>query len=290
MYRRFRDTDVYESNGISKTITLSLNGINPVTVEGARASLHIEEDDSQRRLYVPKDERLQELCFINSLPKGLVNYLGIDDLAAIKVFGDVLKARPIVIDDLLVELSIIRLPWPDPGYHPAPSDHSFEDNAGNGANAALSLAPSQPSHSRSSTPGRGPSTPRPATSASSSFASRTDYSYERSIYTPATPSFTGSMTTPRSSLMPVPTAARAEMSSADAINNERYIALLDYVIASANGGECLIRIRMTAEITSSIDQNATPVALSDTPFGIRSENQIQHDIKLGAAGELYVRC
>ena len=47
---------------------------------------------------------------------------------------------------------------------------------------------------------------------------------------------------------------------------------------------------MTAEITSSIDQNATPVALSDTPFGIRSENQIQHDIKLGAAGELYVRC
>ena len=237
MYRRFRDTDVYESNGISKTITLSLNGINPVTVEGARASLHIDEDDSQRRLYVPKDERLQELCFINSLPKGLVNYLGIDDLAAIKVFGDVLKARPIVIDDLLVELSIIRLPWPDPGYHPAPSDQSFEDNAGNGANAALSLAPSQPRHSRSSTPGRGPSTPRPASSASSSFASRTDYSYERSIYTPATPSFTGSMTTLRSSLTPGPTAARAEMSSADAINNEKYIALLDYVIASANGGE-----------------------------------------------------
>lgn len=288
MYRRFRDTDVHESSGISKTITLSLNGINPVTVEGARASLHIEEDDSQLRLYVPKDERLQELCFINSLPKGLVNYLGIDDLAAIKVFGDVLKARPVVIDDLLVELSIIRLRWPDPGYHPAPSDQSFEDNAGNGANAALSLAPSQPSYSRSSTPG--PSTPRPASSASSSFASRTDYSYERSIYTPATSSFTGSMTTPRSSLTPVPTAARAEMSSTDAINNERYIALLDYVIASANGGECLIRVRMTAEITSSIDQNATPVALSDTPFGIRSENQIQHDIKLGAAGELYVCC
>lgn len=74
------------------------------------------------------------------------------------------------------------------------------------------------------------------------------------------------------------------------IQNTKYKALLDYVITSVSGGECRMRERMITELISSKDQNTTPVTLSDTPFGVRSENQIRHDIKLGAAGELYVRC
>jgi hypothetical protein len=259
-------------------------------VEGARSILHIEEDEKQLRFYVPKDRKDRELCFLNTLPSRLVSHLGINDRAAVKAFGDVFKANAYVLDDLLTELGLMRLPWTDPVSHRIPGDESPEDARVSASHDTLSTYLEQPRQSRASTPGSDPYIPRYASS-SNALGSRTStpFWYENNVSTPISQSSTLVPTTPRSGLTPVPTAAGAGISS-DGINNTKYKALLDYVIASVSGGECRICETMITELTPSKDQNATPVALSDTPFGVRSENQIRHDIKLGAAGELYVRC
>ncbi|KAL2038032.1 hypothetical protein N7G274_009252 [Stereocaulon virgatum] len=270
LYQKFCATDVFESDEISKTLTLSLKAASPVIVEGARSILHIEEDEKQLRLYVPKDRKDRELCFLNTLPSRLVTHLGINDRAAVKAFGDVFKANAYVLDDLLTDLGLMRLPWTDPVSHRILGDESPGDAWGSTSHDSSNTSLEQPRQSRASTPGSDPYIPRYASNpkALGNRASTPSW-YENNVSTPISQSSTLFSTTPRSGLTLVRTAARARINS-DGIDNTKYKALLDYVIASVSG-----------------DQNATPVALSDTPFGVRSEDQVRHDIKLAAAGELY---
>ena len=58
--------------------------------------------------------------------------------------------------------------------------------------------------------------------------------------------------------------------------NERYRALLDHVIKSAKCERGQLRFS---------DEAFVP----DDVFGVRSTNQMLHDMRIGAAGELYVR-
>ena len=75
-------------------------------MEGASAKLHIEESDNCLRLYVPRDSTERELCFLKGLPEGLATYLGIKEVKAVKVLGDILKATSgFVISELLEILS-----------------------------------------------------------------------------------------------------------------------------------------------------------------------------------------
>ena len=259
-------------------------------VEGARSVLHVEEDEKQLRFYVPKDRKDRELCFLNTLPNRLATHLGINDRAAVKAFGDVFKANAYVLDDLLTDLGLMRLPWIDPVSHRIPGDEFPEDARGSTSHDKSRTYLEEPRQSRASTPGSDPYIPR-YSSHSNASGSRTStpFWYENNVSTPISQSSTLFPTTPRSGFTLAPTAARAGISS-DGIDNTKHKALLDYVIASVSGGECRMRERMITELIPSKDQNTTPVTLSDTPFGVRSENQIRHDIKLGAAGELYVRC
>jgi hypothetical protein len=62
-----------------------------------------------------------------------------------------------------------------------------------------------------------------------------------------------------------------------------YVRLLDKVIEAARS-ETLLNLQGLADALPSAEGNL----LLGSPFGIRSQNQIAHDIKIGAAGELYV--
>ena len=242
--------------------------------------MHIEESDSRLRLYVPRDSTERELCFLKGLPEGLATYLGINEIKAVKVLGDILKATSAaVISKLLDDHGIDRLPWPDPVQH---SVSSYETQA------SEDLIPEPPSHPRASTPVQGPRSPRPASTPRTSFSSQIESPYNSDTYLPASPSFLASTHTPRSSLSPAPTPVQVDSARRPSISNDEYISLLSFVIAAAaKGGKNRRSTRRTHLVTASTDI-PEPIEYSDALFGKRSENQMAHDIKIRAAGELYV--
>lgn len=70
--------------------------------------------------------------------------------------------------------------------------------------------------------------------------------------------------------------------SIETLPNVEYVALLNYVIAAAAAAALqTLGLPPPAE-------HFEPPELTDTCFGKRAENPIAHDIKVGAAGELYV--
>ena len=82
-----------------------------ITVKGASGNLHIEEDKTQMRLYVPEDEDDREICYLSRIPETLVTHLVISDPAAVKVIGDIIQAsRPPLMDRLLEIHGIISIP------------------------------------------------------------------------------------------------------------------------------------------------------------------------------------
>ena len=242
--------------------------------------MHIEESDGRLRLYVPRDGTERELCFLKGLPEGLATYLGINEIKAVKVLGDILKATSAaVISKLLDDHGIDRLPWPDPVEHSGSS---------NEPQASEDLIPERPSHPRASTPVQRPRSPRPASTPRTSISSHIDSPYNSDAYLPASPSLLASTHTPRSSLSPALTPVQVDYARRPSISNDDYISLLSFVIAAAaKGGKNRSITRRTHLVTAPTDI-PEPIEYSDALFGKRSENQMAHDIKIGAAGELYV--
>ncbi len=182
------------------------------------------------------------------------------------------------------------LPWPEPSEQSAPSHEILESDEEDVGEDRPGLIPSQPSGSRESTPERGRDTfqrtsnarPRLGSYNNSSYGRETEFSCGRSVFTPATSSFTGSSNTPRSSLTPARISVRLQAAPIQTLPNAEYVALLSYVIAAAAAA-----VPQTLGLPPLAEQ-PEPSELTDTTFGKRSENQIAHDIKVGAAGELYV--
>ena len=278
------------SDKIVKTVTISLEDLNPVTIEGEKAKLHVEEINNHLKLFVPHEKRDRELCFLKHLPDRLAAYLGLQNPEAVKVLGDLLKSSACVLDQLLDEHGIVQLPWSEPAQQNASSHESWENDEEIVGQSRLVLAARPPSNSRGTTPERGrdtfqrisDSTPRPGSRASSAYDTETNSSYGRSSFTPATLSFTSSLNTPTSSLTPARASVRLEATPIQPIATAEYIALLNYVIAAAAA------TAMQTLGLPPLAEQCEPIELSDTTFGRRSDNQIAHDIKIGAAGELYV--
>ena len=278
------------SDTIVKTVTISLEGLEPVTIEGEKAKLHLEESNKQLKLYVPQDRRHRELCFVTALPNRLAAYLGIQKPEAVKVLGDLLRSSASILDQVFEDYGIVPLPWPEPIEQGATNPESLESDEEDVGHLTPVLTSTQPSVSRERTPERGHDTFQRNTSARLRLGSRTDSpnetetnsSYGRSTFTSATSSFTGSSDTPRSSLTPAPVSVRLQEAPIQPLPNAPYVALLNYVIAAAAA-----HVLQTLGLPPLAEQ-PEPIQLPDTAFGLRSENPIAHDIKVGAAGELYV--
>lgn len=282
IYQKIRDTYVYVSEGIYKTITLSIQE-TVVPVEGARSKLHVESDDKQFRIFVPKALSDQEHCYHKQLPDMLVSQLGILNPGAPRIFGSILNASPFIFDSLLDDHGIIGLPWTDPNPYTAPNVSSLEEDTEREDQAVSRLASERTYLPTSSTPSREPSFALRTPSSSPRSRSRADYSIERG--TPTRP-FSGYLNTPRTSVSSVPTLGRGEAIADERSNHSEYHALLDRVITAAQSAE-FPKNPGTSDIASD-SEDMPPIVPSSTVFGRRSENQMSHDVKIGAAGELYV--
>lgn len=273
------------SESISKTITLSLPG-TVVVADGARSKLHIESDDRQFRLFVPRQIQEQQHCYVKQLPDMLLSQLGIVNLTAARVFGTILNFHPNVLDGVLNDHGIISLPWTDPITYLAPSEESFEDIAKD-TNQATSRLASEPSNLPAFSTTDAESSPAQLTPFSTPSArSRTGSSAERGFYSP-TRSSADYLSTPRTIMTSIPTIGRMEATPDDRFSRSAYTAMLDYVIIAAQGARFPLSVTTIADAILN-QQNSTPIVPFNTAFGKRSDNQVAHDVRMGATGELYV--
>ena len=108
LYRKLQEANVYESDEISTTMTISRHRSSYI-VRGVRSNVHIDSDEEQLRLYVPKDKKERKLCYLNQLPQKLAIHLGLADSSAIRIMGSIMSASSDLLDDLLMEEDIVRV-------------------------------------------------------------------------------------------------------------------------------------------------------------------------------------
>lgn len=228
-----------------------------IASESTRGVLHLQDDGSGIRLHVPHNDKERELSYLTQVPERIVSYFGIKDRGAAKVFGDVLRSSLIVLDDVLTNHGIVHV---------------------QGVTAESMPGNEMPTSSESSTR----SSPR-ANSNASAPTSAADTVVEDAIS--STASLTGGSSirvqpaplaqSAGSGIAPVfaweePSQTRANLAL------EKYRALLDHVIKSAPCDR------------GSVNHSGEPF-VPDEVFGVRTTNPLLHDMKIGAAGELYVR-
>ncbi|MCJ1354926.1 MAG: hypothetical protein MMC33_004916 [Icmadophila ericetorum] len=249
LYQKFLGTEVHESDGISKTVTIWINGVCSC-VSGAKGKIHIAEIAGQLRLCVPKDPRDRELCYLVQLPEKLASYLGITDAAATKVFGDLLKASPVLVEDVLTDHGIVQIP----GLLDATSIDNLTQET-----SALTLANKAAPIGKDSE--LDVATVREAIGLSNHAI--TEVSDDATTFTPSQRTTTPSQET--------------------LDTNRDYRDLLDRIIAAA-------RTHRIPAKNHELDSASTssPIALPENIFGVRSENRFGHDSKMGVVGELYV--
>ena len=281
MHRRLRDTEVFESERIVKTITFSLQGTE-VSIDGASSKLHIEDDDTQYRIYVPHKGADRQLCYLKMLPDTLVSLLGITQLKqeAITVVGHVLNASADVLDGLLQVHGIIELPWSNPFPYIAPT----EIPSAEGAMSPATLNGDLPSEFQSEHRNQGTTTPRaiPSLSAGPSMGSSTEYSF-------GDLSTSSLLRTPRTSISSSFTYGWSEGLQDKALRRTEYSKLLGRIIAAAQKTNFPSYNSELPERTPD-EEEIMPTGQLNDIFGRRSDNQLSHDKKIGAAGELYVCC
>jgi len=304
LHRQFLATNIYRSSGITKSLTMAISGID-TTVEGATGNLHIESDESQVRLYVPTGEEDHELCYLSGIPGTLVSHLAIRNPAAIKVFGDIIQAsRSSVLNRVLDEHGIIRVPGIEPLPYAAPEEQSIAASIENDNitvpqatwnqprdSSATSAAQhlnrpilNQPSGSAATTPTYDTNTPRFRRSASPRTPDRTESSVSEGFLSPSGYSNSRSNVTSRSSVSPSPSRGRDAPILGRDTRDDEYCILLNDVINAAASANFPVSIPMGAATAA----HENPRSLPENLFGRRSENQMSHDVKIGAAGELYV--
>lgn len=272
LYNRLLHTEVYTSEDIVKTIKLGLNG-NVLATRSGQGTFHLHEDETMLRLYIPHNHRLQELCYITQIPKRLALQFTTTDAAAEKAIGDIFKSSLAILDDVLVNKGIIRVlgvePMPDleePRPNAVPETgfqfghiSEFQDNVSILSDGESTVIGYNDLVSEAGTSARQENNISYRAPRSSS---NTTESQIRPTSRHDTPPVL--ITIPR---------------------NREYPKLLSQVIEAA--GRINFPQSQTMSRASTGGLAASTLSL-ESCFGTRAESPLEHDIKIGAAGELFV--
>jgi len=185
-----------------------------------------------------------------------VSQFEIKDQGAAKVFGDILKCSLSVLDDVLKSHGIVRVPGITA--EPAPDDDQ----------PILSV---QPARNISSTESETRATSPSSTIVGDTTTSVGSNTEALSVRAQSAP-FSRAASPGSARIYPTEEVIQRRVDRAD----ENYRALLDHVIESAQSDRGQVRLSNEAFVPDDV-------------FGVRSTNQLLHDMKIGVAGELYVR-
>ncbi|KAK2748571.1 hypothetical protein FQN57_000706 [Myotisia sp. PD_48] len=271
LYTKLRNIAVYESGGFMKTLKLSYGPL-VATSMGGSGLLHIEEADRSLKLFVPRniDQRIR--CYATHLPAALLRFLKIDPVAR-DCFRNVILTQSVYLDDMLDGDGIVPLPSIIASDMESNLSNSFHRNVEPGINFN-----SQSNNTRSIQTGT---------------QLATDGAYPRATYSHSQISgIRYEQNPPYSSIAaerpahPVDSHRRS-VETFLPVAHESYVRVLQKVIEKAYA------TTFTFDEDQSLPNVAAGVSAYSTfleglPFGIRSQNPTAHDIKIGAAGELYI--
>jgi len=303
LYTLLRNADVYETDGISSLLKLSQGG-RDLTVEVARSELHIREDESGLKIYVPRDVRGQDFCYYSKLPRRLLDWMMTHpttqiqetvELEAVLVVTSVLNARTSTVNMVLEAAGIIEVDIADHD-HREDEEHSTGDHLRSLTPGYVEQSISRPSTSTGLGETRAPRTPTSSVATdsfpptvTSGIGTEVTYAHSRSRSGVSRPS--------RQSLHTVddqrPDAIPTTPPSSAALNfgeDARYRALLNNIVTAARKAV----FPSQGPFSMSDMLNALPDAETSNNDDIdeynrfRSATQRERDNKIGAAGELFV--
>jgi hypothetical protein len=310
---------VYQSSGISTFLDLSqtANGRETIiTVRSSTSTVHIEKKSkTELRIYVPREENKRILCYCKLFPERLIS-----DIFMLRADSDPSKTNTNVarvvaavlnapldkhlLKDLLTEFGITQLPkWfekdiasLETGLAELEIDSAgFSNESGDegGSQTSIDILTASVSSSCSD-----------AGSASSDHSARVDPANSTSTFSPLGPSRSiGTIpkslpqlpgitsTHPQRHRLPHPIIHEDSNSEPRLDSQEEYIKLLGKIRDAAREADIPTQgpIDVSPSITATEDKQHSDSPHPTTAFGSRSVNQLKHDFKLGAAGELYVR-
>lgn len=281
---------MYETDGIIGTLEHKLLS-EPVPV--SKTNLHIEESPEGLQIYIPKDSKNQEICYLRLLPTKIFNEIMMAEVGgnstsaldskAVSTITVILASSDKVVDMVLEEAGIVPVPYPD--QYKEEHQQSPDVIGGDQQRNVESDVESIPSEMEASAGFSAPSTQ--STNSSTIFASAQAASYQqRASSHPMQHS-----TPPENPAEPFPSNS-APLPFSPGSSQMEYRRLLDNTITAARKK----RGAFPSQGAFNLDEllNALPMEAVqemntyDLPFGVRSENQLAHDMKIGAAGELYV--
>lgn len=318
---------VYETNGISSLLVLSQGG-REVAVEIEKSELHIGPNESPLQIYVPRDPRSQEFCFLSKLPPRLFDWMMTHpdtqirekiEPEAVLVVTKILNAKLSSVDWLLEEAGIIEVAGTDVTDERGAAEQSDQDDSEDAEEEVLRAdSPSADSLSDGCS-GREalltttisetartvltpPTTAVPTTSVTPTPSSHPHavsevvhgHSRHRSAVAGSSPVFVQTVEAER--VAPThaepPSAPDLDPEMIDTLVDEatRYLALLDNIIKKARHTSfpSLGSFNMSRLLVTLTESEISPDQYCLDIHAFRSATQRERDFKVGAAGELFV--
>lgn len=322
--REFLQSEVRASSDIKKELRLSINS-ETFVAESTRADLHIERTNSSFKIFVPDDRKSQILVWTSSMAGALMSQLSVHHQQAREALLKIMatESDSDLLEQILESEGIPCLA----GIEPAKSSDLIREQEGVGFTPSSTVPtspadePTTPVREQAHRPeSRGPIFGSGGTFAlgESSFMFPDLLSPNRGISTPRTTSRSSRASSPRlEKHSRVPSEARSEDTTfpIDILleshtpqlggqhatqatpprpmeRQDAYVRLLDRVIQRA-GRDCLpfwmydFQDMLTA-LPADPRENANSSESSLAMFADRSEGLLKRDIKVGAAGELFV--
>ncbi|KAE8325087.1 hypothetical protein BDV39DRAFT_207210 [Aspergillus sergii] len=247
--QQLRSAVVYESDGFKKVSTLRLNEI-AASVQNDTGLVHIDDSNETLHIYIPRGQSDRQRCYCLVLPNALIRLFGLRDPAAFLTLQLVFASSENMIDHVLDGNGIIRI-------SDEPQVSISSDSEDGDETYSLSDLEHTDNPQESYTP---QSTPATVTELSSSSSS-----------TDANNTVISNHSTPPS-----------ERSAEPYISEQPYIQLLEKVIRLARQ----VTLSQALRGPNAAQNNEN---LSNEPaFRLQGENQLEHDFKVGAAGELFI--
>ena len=276
LYHRLTHAVVYESDEVTSKVSLEIDG-RVLATQTTSGNLHLESDHSGLRLYVPKDRSAREFCYFVQIPNRLGTHWSIASDAALKVIGEILNMTTGILDRVLLEAGIPEIP----GLRLVDEDSSREGDQTDLESINQAFGPT---HTRADSSSLAPTTP--------SISSFVATSSATSAFTPSratTPEFQHrSVSLGRqavSLVAPIDTTEKVVSQTEQYVS--KYKRLLEHVVRAGRKSDIPVNYVFLQVLTAA---EATGSDLdTDTIFGVRSQDAMAHDMRIGAAGELFVR-
>lgn len=254
-----------------------------------RGLFHLTDRDNKLQIFVPRDNKQRETCYLIQLPKALMLYLLIDSPEASRTFSLVIQASVEVLDEVLDEEGIVRIPdygvpFSHINYHVRSLNDPVYKKMGEGMSQACDTkTPDMPD---STEPSAWITTDEDGSSSDTSI-SRTTSPAVNIEHVECEHESGPSLTLNEKLGGSEPAPARQTLQD----EGSPYIRLLDHVIQMA------LQTKFPPEETARLilfpghtQTPATTKLHTDqlSAFGIRSENPEPYDRRIEAAGEIFV--